>query len=167
MKETSELENPSNVSIRPVNWGDSSLLLSWRNNSDVRNWSRDSTEIDDVTHEKWFRAWMSNQQQQGYFFVIEHLGRPAGMIRFDMKAHKLFEVSVLIESNFRGKGVAKSAIKVAINHIRDASPEFVLIAAIHERNLASINLFSGLGFQKSGKSGDFLEFSRNFFFGDV
>lgn len=167
MQEIAELENPADVSIRPVDLADSLLLLHWRNNPDVRKWSHDSNEISLDTHEMWLSAWTSEQRRRGYFFVIEYLGKSAGMVRFDMIASDTFEVSVLVEPDYQGKGIAKRAISVAINQITTDCPAFTLIASIHERNLASINLFKKLDFWKSGKTENFLEFSRNFFFEDV
>ena len=166
MSETANHENPTNISIRPVNLGDSRLVLSWRNDPDVRRLSRDINEIGVDTHEKWFNGWVSQQSQKGYFFVIEHLGTPIGMIRFDRKNIQLLEISILVESNFQGKGIAESAISAAIGKIQVELPEFTVLASIHEENLPSRKLFRKLGFEESIKSGKFLEFFRSYFFKD-
>ncbi len=167
MSETANHDNPTNISIRPVNLGDSRLVLSWRNDPDVRRLSRDINEIGVDTHEKWFNGWVSQQSQKGYFFVIEHLGTPIGMIRFDRKTNQLLEISILVESNFQGKGIAESAINVAIGKIKVELSEFTVLASIHQENLPSKKFFKKLGFEESKKSGDFLELFRNFFFKDL
>ena len=162
MSESIEPKNPSNISIRTVNLSDSSLLLSWRNNPEVRKWSRDTNEIGVDTHEKWFKGWLSQKPEKGFFFVIEHLGSPVGMIRFDLMNNNSLEISVLVESNFQGKGIAKAAISVAISEIKDNIHDFTVLASIHESNFPSIELFKRIGFEHTGKSGDFLEYSRKF-----
>ena len=117
-------ENPSNISIRAVNSTDSSLLLAWRNHSEVRRWSRDLREIDVDTH----------------------------------------EVSNLIEPGFQGRGIAKGATAAAIREIGSKLSNFTILASVHEKNTPSVKLFTNLGFQECGKSGDFLDFFRNFHF---
>ena len=157
-------ENPSNISIRAVNSTDSSLLLAWRNHSEVRRWSRDLREIDVDTHEKWFNSWISNRQINGFFYVIEYLGTPVGTIRFDLKSESSFEVSILIEPGFQGRGIAKGATAAAIREIGSKLSNFTILASVHEKNTPSVKLFTNLGFQECGKSGDFLDFFRNFHF---
>ena len=161
MSERSERGNPPNIAIRPINLSDSLRLLSWRNHPDVRRLSRDIKEISFETHQKWFNDWLSGQRQKGFFFVIEHLDTPVGMIRFDLKTNKSFKISILVEPNFQGKGIAKAAIIAAINEMRIDFAEMTILASIHEKNLTSIELFKRLDFEQTGKSGDFLEFSRD------
>ena len=162
MSERSERGNPPNIAIRPINLSDSLLLLSWRNHPDVRRWSRDIEEIRFDTHQQWFNDWISGQRQKGFFFVIEHLDNPVGMIRFDLKTIKSFEISISVDSSFQGKGIAKAAIIAAINEIKVDFTELTILASIHEKNLPSIELFKRLEFEHTGKSGDFLELSRDF-----
>lgn len=163
MSESAELKNQSNISIRPIILSDSPLLLSWRNHPEVRRWSRDINEIGVDTHERWFSDWVSEKSKKGFFFVIEFLRSPVGMIRFDLKNENSLEISVLVESSFQGRGIAKVAISTAISKIRVDYPEFTVLASVHEKNLPSIELFRGLGFNVSEKNGHFLKFFRKFF----
>lgn len=162
MSESAQLKNQSNTSIRPAILSDSPLLLSWRNHPEVRRWSRDINEIGVDTHEKWFSNWISERSKKGFFFVIEYLGAPAGMIRFDLTTENSLEISVLVESSFQGRGIAKVAISAAIIEIKVDFPEFTVLASVHEKNLPSIKLFKGLGFNASEKNGYFLQFFRKF-----
>jgi RimJ/RimL family protein N-acetyltransferase len=163
VSERTERDNPPNIAIRPINLSDSLRLLSWRNHPDVRRWSRDIQEIESDTHQEWFNDWISGQRQKGFFFIIEHLDTPVGMIRFDLKTIKSFEISIFVDSSFQGKGIAKAAIISAINEIRVHFAEVTILASVHKGNLPSIELFKKLDFEHTGKSGDFLEFSRDFF----
>lgn len=166
MSETVELQNSAEIAIRPVNLSDSSLLLKWRNHPDVRRWSRNVNEIGADAHANWFKSWISEQPKNGFLFVIELLTTPVGMIRFDLENDKSLEISILVEPNFQGKGIAKAAINAAIGEIRVYFPDFTVTASIHKNNSPSIKLFKKLGFEESGKSGDFLEFFREFLFED-
>ena len=157
-------EYPPNISIRVVNPSDSHLLLTWRNHPEVRRWSRDLSEIEVNTHETWFNSWISNRQINGFFYVIEYLGTPVGAIRFDLKSKASFEVSILIEPGFQGRGIAKDATAAAIREIGSKFSNFTILASVHEKNTPSVKLFTNLGFQECGKSGDFLDFFRNFHF---
>ena len=157
-----ELKNQSNISIRPVILSDSPLLLSWRNHPEVRRWSRDINEIGVDTHDRWFGDWISEKSKKGFFFIIEYLGAPTGMVRFDLKTENFLEISVLVESSFQGRGIAKTAISAAISEINVDFPEFTVLASVHEKNLPSIELFKRLGFTASEKNGYFLQFFRKF-----
>ena len=84
------------------------------------------------------------------------------MIRFDLKTENFLEISVLVESSFQGRGIAKTAISAAIIEIRVDFPEFTVLASVHEKNLPSIELFKRLGFTSSEKNGYFLQFFRKF-----
>lgn len=167
MSESAELKNQSNISIRPVILSDSPLLLSWRNHPEVRRWSRDINEIGVDTHERWFSDWVSEKSKKGFFFVIEFLSAPVGMIRFDLKNENSLEISVLVESSFQGRGIAKVAISTAISEIKVHFPEFTVLASVHEKNLPSIELFKRLSFTESEKNGYFLQFFRKFFSEDI
>lgn len=151
---------PSNLALRAVVASDSPLLLTWRNHPEVRRWSRDFNEIDVSTHDRWLNSWISNRQLKGFFFIIEYFGNPVGSIRFDIRSEDSFEVSILVEPGFQGKGIAKGATLAALREIVSESSSFTVFASVHEKNTASIKLFSALAFQVSGKSGNFLEFSR-------
>jgi L-amino acid N-acyltransferase YncA len=70
---------------------------------------------------------------------------------------------VLVESSFQGRGIAKVAISAAISEIKVEFSEFTILASVHEKNLPSIELFKGLGFNASEKNGYFLKFFRKFF----
>ena len=153
--------NPSNISIREVTPSDSPLLLTWRNHPEIRSWSRNFNEIEVNAHDSWFSDWISNRRIKGFFFVIEYSGSPVGTIRFDLKAEDSFEVSILVEPSYQGKGIAKAATIAALRDIGSELPYFTIFASVHEKNTASIKLFTSLDFQESGKSGDFLEFSKN------
>ena len=159
-----EPKNQSDISIRPVVLSDSSLLLRWRNHPEVRKWSRDVNEIEADSHQIWLNTWILNQQTKGYFYVIEYSGTPVGTIRFDLICKDSFEVSILVEPSFQGRGIAMGAIRTALLKIGSKFSYFTILASVHEKNLPSIRLFTNLGFQESGKSGNFLEFSRSVHF---
>jgi len=112
----------------------------------------------------WLNAWISNRHIKGYFYVIEYAGTPVGTIRFDMKSKDCFEVSILVEPSFQGRGIAKGATSAALLKIGSEFSNFTIVASVHKNNMPSIKLFTNLDFLESGKSGNFLEFSRSFHF---
>jgi RimJ/RimL family protein N-acetyltransferase len=137
-------------------------LIAWRNDPDVRIWSRNENEITLADHQTWFEGWTSPDHSKGYLYMIEVSGNSAGMVRFDKSKSEVFEISVLVDPKFQKRGVAETAIRLASSEVLRLIGDFTAIAFVHSRNLPSIKLFGRLKFDKIGESEEFLEFRREF-----
>ena len=167
MSNSSTVNYPSDITIRRVKEEDSRLLLAWRNDPEARMWSRNDGKIGLAEHQRWFEDWISSNQSQGYFFLIEVSGVAAGMIRFDKSGIEVFEISVLVDPKFQKRGVAQTAINLATIEVLRGNYRFTVIAFVHSKNLASIKLFNRLEYQDDGFDGDFLKLRREVILKDV
>jgi len=69
------------------------------------------------------------------------------MARIDKVAKDTFEVSLLVNPNQRGGGYGKQILADVCKYfLFKESPDSKLIAVIHQDNLISQSLFTGLGF---------------------
>lgn len=94
----------------------------------------------DIYTDKQLRQIISNEE--GIFLGIVDL------INFDPR-HLRAEISILVKKQYRRKEIAKQALGLLIEYSKTILHINQLYAIIPENNVASINLFSGLGFEKT------------------
>lgn len=106
-----------------------------------------------------FRSYIENAsetlEQAGQFrWVIERIEdeQPLGLL--DLYAfsdrHQRASVGILVQSQFRGQGYAKEALKWLIAYASQIGQLHQLHAEIDSENTQSIELFQACGFDKSG-----------------
>ena len=82
--------------------------------------------------------------------LIMHGKHPSGMLRLDHKPCEstcvVFEVSILIDPDVQGQGLASAALGLVRLLVSEATFE----ARVHPENTASINLFLGAGYVPQG-----------------
>ena len=126
---------------------DSEVLLTWRNSSEVRKASGTQGYIQPDVHERWFTKRLDDLKRQP-FWIVEHLHEPIGFIRFDLIENRNYEISIVISREFRGNGLGKHALNLAILRFQEKFENYTLTARIKRENLASLKLFSSSGFSK-------------------
>ena len=141
---------------------DAEVLLKWRNLPSVRKFSKSSNEIEVATHEKWLLGRISNPLMNEFFFIIELAGSSAGTVRADLVTNGVFEISIIVDSNYRGRGIAEEAINLLLQQLKEKYPNSEIRAEVHKDNLTSINLFKKLGFKEFGQVKNFILFKRLF-----
>lgn len=149
-----------NIVLRNVTREDAEVLLNWRNLPSVREFSKSSNEIEVATHEKWLLGRISNPLLNEFFFIIEQAGSSAGTVRADLVADSVFEISVIVDSNYRGRGIAEEAINLLLKQLKEKYPNSEIRADVHKDNLKSINLFKKIGFKEFGQAGNFRLFKK-------
>ena len=117
-----------------------------RNHPGIRAQSIDEREIDQREHYAWFDRVLHDPNFIGY--VAKSGSQLAGFGRALSKG-TVFEISVAVAESFRKRGIAKSLI---LGVIADVPSGFSVIARIREDNVASMKLFSSVGFEPVGLS---------------
>lgn len=117
------------IILRPAHIIDSKNLLLWKNDPVMRKFSIETNrKISAITHSIWLAKHLKEIQ------IIMYNGNSVGDIRISGD-----EVAIKLDKNYRGLGIAKQALKLVL---RDG-----LIAKIVDGNVASLALFTGLGFK--------------------
>ena len=135
-------ERPT-IRMRPVTMGDSATLLRWQQQTSTRRYFRNPAIPGEDAHAAWFEKRFADKR--GLFEIILADDEPVGMIRFDSlapKADGVFDVSILIDENARGRGLAAAAL----NMTKDRLPVAELRAEVHPDNTTSHKLFRKCGF---------------------
>ena len=121
-------------------------VLPWRNDPLVYVWSRTNRPISLIEHMAWFEARKHKLEDEPIFSFHEN-NLFVGMARIDKVYEDTFEVSLLVNPSHRRSGHGKQILADVCQYfILKKSSDLKLIAVIHQDNLTSQSLFTGLGF---------------------
>ena len=124
-------------------WAD---VLPWRNDPLVYLWSRTNRPISLKEHMAWFEA-RKHKLSDEPIFSYHRKDFFVGMARIDKVAKDTFEVSLLVNPNQRSGGYGKQILADVCKYfLLKESLDSKLIAVVHQDNLISQSLFTGLGF---------------------
>ena len=121
-------------------------VLPWRNDPLVYVWSRTDRPISLNEHRAWFEARKQKLADEPIFSYREN-NLFVGMARIDKVAEDTFEVSLFVNPNQRSCGYGKQILADVCKYfLLNKSSDSKLVAVIHQENLISQSLFTGLGF---------------------
>ena len=148
--------------IRIATISDSELLLAWRNNPNVRQFSKSPGLINEVEHIRWLEKRLAKMQSEPLFVFISD-GKSTGTARLDecSEIENSLEVSILIDPEFQGLGKSKILLDLVFSYAAENLGSCKILAQIHNHNLKSINLFESVGFSYLSKNGNFLRYQRD------
>ena len=137
------------ITIRPVNEGDSTEILSWRNDVFTRTNSLNSKLVSLSEHKQWLSNCLVNPSVS--LFLGEVGGEKLGICFFVESKENVAKVSLNLNPKFRGKGLGTHFLKISIDHfLQTWSGQ--LIAEIKPANVASERCFLSAGFNLANTS---------------
>jgi len=149
------------ITQRTATLGDADVLLTWRNNSSVREFSLHSELIPIDEHLKWLSNRLERVQIEPFFlFAAEN--RMIGMSRLDFVSGKTdkYEISILVDPDQHGNGLGTRILNLTCESFFTLHPDKTIIARVHERNLGSQKLFTNAGFKLQTLVDNFLHFEK-------
>lgn len=143
------LANDHSIRVSPLERDDLELLLAWRSHPTVYQYSRQQDgPLDWNEHIAWFKS----RDPDRHDFVVHYEGRRVGVVSLDGDD----EVSIYLgDFSAHGHGVATRTLKWLTERFENREP---LTAEINDENDASKRLFSGCGFEKAGRDGEWLQY---------
>ena len=138
------------ISVKRAELPDSAIIFEWRNDEDTRIASVSHDIVEWADHEQWYEAALADPKR--FLYVALHEDVRAGLVRFDVDAAGTSaEVSINLNPECRGKGLARPILAAAIEAFRGDEPRVVeLTATIRPENVASVRTFASKGFVRSG-----------------
>ncbi len=123
------------------------VMFQWQNELNARRFSRNEKAPSYEEHIDWLNKVLSSTASDLSIIMLN--GEPCGVIRVDADVMQgRLEVSILLSSHYRSKGVGKAALMVLINRFGWAR----LYAEIHPDNKASISVFKQCGFIQTSEN---------------
>lgn len=139
--------NIENITLRPITYDDTDLIVKWRNLDVVRNNFFYREEFTASTHINWMDTKVKSGEVVQY--IIEADGRPVGStyLRDIDREKSSAEYGVFIGEDVRGRGIGTEALRLTLDKVRNELGLKRIIARAIEGNAASINCFLHAGFE--------------------
>lgn len=141
------------ISLHQAATQDIEFLWYLRNQSDVHCYFRTPKPASWEDHIQWIMPRILGLVPST-LYVIEADKISAGQVRIDHQGKDSAEVSISLLQEFRGKGIAKEALRQAVDMVQREGKIKHLLAEIHRENTASQHLFEHLGFIFEREEGD-------------
>jgi len=147
------------ILVRRTSESDAQSLFDWRNDEKTRAASVSNNILGWDEHSEWLDGVLRDPRR--FLYVVEDdLVTPDSRVavcRFDLSDDaSSAEVSINLNPAVRGKGMARQILAEAIAQFHgDCVDGLPLTATIRPSNLASIRIFTSLGFVRSGADSEF------------
>ena len=133
--------------LRPATANDVDLLYSWRNDPGARENSFSREVIDGTSHGRWFEAKLEAREETRIWILIEE-GVPVGQIRYDRSNASVANISLSIDSRFRGRGLGTEILRLSAPRACQELGVQELCGLVKATNGASIVAFERAGFRR-------------------
>jgi RimJ/RimL family protein N-acetyltransferase len=143
------------LSLRPATAGDSERLLEWRNDPQTRTMAVVQAAVARAAHERWLTVRLGDADT--LLTIVEQDGEPVGTVRLDRHGPDEAELSITIAPTARGRGLARPAIELGVEHARREWGVARVTARIRPENAASLRAFAAAGFETVRTGGDLVE----------
>lgn len=132
--------------VRRANVADEVRLLEWANNPETRKNALVPKAITREEHQNWFRHRLKNADEFLLFIVETTDGVPAGQVRFEKEGAQ-WSVHYSVAPPFRRRGLGARLLSSALQALRNAVGETVVVGVVKAHNVASSRIFRRLGFE--------------------
>lgn len=138
--------------LRAVEKKDLKKLRDWRNDPDVKRFTREYRELNIQSQLQWLDS-LARDKNTVMFAVETKKGKLigcTGLTYIDWKNRRA-EVSIYIgDKNYKGKGYGTDALKTLMKYSFEELNLHMLFGEIFEYNKANIKLFEKCGFKRDG-----------------
>jgi RimJ/RimL family protein N-acetyltransferase len=144
---------------RNARLSDAAPLLEWRNSSNARAFSQNSSLIEVEEHFAWLLDRLERiETEPFYIFEVGH--ELVGMCRldFESRSDNKMVISILVDPRQQRNGLGTRILEMTCKNFLDQHPSYTIVAKIHRDNLVSQKLFSNAGFAERYQVDDFLRF---------
>ena len=139
------------ITLREISKEDSEKVVRWRNAENRNGVFFSHLTLTPESQHKWFNSYENNPSD--YTFIIEHDGKPVGMVSLYNLEEKKAEFGRLLigEKEFRRRGLARQATRMLLEYgFKNLDLEEVF-ARVFEDNKSAVNLYLSMGFGITGR----------------
>lgn len=139
--------------VRQAQPEDAMDIFRWRNDPLVCSVSRSQETISEADHMAWYIRALGDPQRLLFIGVLD--GKKIGIVRFDNRLESVWEVSICVASEVRGRGLGQRLLKVALRRLSRVYPSDFVRSVTRLNNQSSLKLFKALGFERESDDGVF------------
>lgn len=136
------------LSVRPAVESDREILFAWANDPLTRAQSFSRTPIPWETHCAWLASVLDDPGRLLYL-VVAPADEPVGQVRFDGSGSGEAVISISLAPAWRGRGLAASAIRLAMDRARRDAGVVRVHAFIRPENRVSRQAFARAGYTEA------------------
>tara|TARA_B100000427_G_C15520008_1_gene599893 strand:- start:4911 stop:5444 length:534 start_codon:yes stop_codon:yes gene_type:complete len=153
----------SRLILRALSLEDSNLIVSWRNNKEIKDFSFSKEEITLEGHRDWFKK-TRNIRLDYLFLELQNL-EPIGLVSLQKNKYddqlRSYELSKYIgNKKYLGKGYALEATEALINYAFTNINVDYVFSVTRSDNKSNIKLNTKLGFKVQGLP-DFMDYNES------
>lgn len=135
---------PNPIQVRAAALEDREAVWKWWNDPLTRKMMKRNDPVPWEEHCAWYDGVLKADKRILYVGLYE--GSKFGVVRFDFKADQVYEVSINLNPDFRGKGLASPLLEASIAHMTGTRKVRKLFATLKKANVPSMKSFAGAGF---------------------
>ncbi|MCZ2846326.1 MAG: GNAT family N-acetyltransferase, partial [Candidatus Bathyarchaeota archaeon] len=159
LKTFSVLSNEASVSIEGAKTDDLQVTYKWATDPLVRAYSFSKSEIGFEEHKNWFFSKI--EDRNCHYFIARINDSSVGSIRFDKNNNEEVIVSYLLDSEFHGKGLGLSLLKLGVEKLKKVDDNIKYVTGyVMNINIASLKIFRKLGYEEYAESGKKVKFKK-------
>ncbi|MGQ8365148.1 GNAT family N-acetyltransferase [Glaciecola sp. 1036] len=144
--------------VRLINRADSKDVFDWRNDSQTRLNSIDTSSVNLEQHQAWFDNSLNNPDR--VMLMGQQKNQKIGICRFDIcRSTGVATVSINLNPAFRGQKLAFPLLKSGLDFMREHYPLTSFSAQVKAHNTASKAIFEKAGFTCKSNNEDTLAYS--------
>lgn len=132
------------IKLRDVREDDVEVVYRWTQDPETRKNAPDPKGFSFESHKKWFQKKLNDKN--AYIFIGQLNNLPVGQIRFEVIKENKLSLSIMIDQNYRGKGIGTELVNNGIRHLKNKIKNFNIIAKVRTFNEASTKIFKKNGF---------------------
>lgn len=135
------------IVIRRAEQRDCDPVYHWRNAPEIRAVSRMRGELSIAEHREWFARTLTNPDR--WLLIGERGGSPVGVVRFDLTAPHMVDVSIYLVPGEAHRGAGAPLLIAAEKWLSAIAPEIEMVTAeIMVGNDRSERLFTRCGYKR-------------------
>ncbi len=138
---------------RDATRSDSRRVWDWRYSGDEHLFDRSGEKPTFGAHDAWFIDALKAPDR--VFRILTFGNLPIGYVRLDLSGSSTATVSICLSPHHRGQGLARRSLAVA-HEIASAHNISSIVAEVHQDNLASLHLFTAMGYAEFERDDLFL-----------
>ena len=139
-------DDPANeLTVREVNIEDRRVIWKWWNDSVTRQMMKRNDYVEWDEHCAWFERTLADPNRVLCMALTG--SKKVGVVRFDLRAEGVYEVSINLNPDQRGHGYAPQVLKKASEYVIDRHHPWKLFATLKKINVPSKKSFARAGFK--------------------
>jgi len=146
-------DNSAKLSIRKARKDDCKNIWLWWNDPVTRAMMKKNGQVPWEDHCVWFDKILVDDSR--VLLVGEVDGEAVGVVRFLQEADGVYEVSINLAPEARGKGIGSKLLGLGLKHLKQAKSVQLAFAMLKKSNIASKRTFEKNGFAFTAPTGEY------------